>query len=184
MDREALRVLYSRLESDDSFDDLGPWTDTSTHLHGNGAHAGFGVAWRNGYGEPYAYGYLPEGDLADNPALTGTATWSGALLGFTPDAEPVAGDARLGVNLNDLTGTASFSRLESWTAGEAPGNVGSGTRWGHGSLFYDIAVTGNMFRQAGGDEGFLTGAFFGEGHEGMGGTLERDDLTAAFGGSR
>lgn len=34
------------------------------------------------------------------------------------------------------------------------------------------------------DDGFLTGAFFGHAHEGMGGTLERDDLTAALGGRR
>ena len=180
IDREALRALYGRMENGDVPTDFGAWANTSTYLLGNGDHAAFGVAWRNGYGEPWAYGYLPETDLADNTALTGTATWAGALLGFTPEAAPVAGDAEVGVNLNDLTGQADFTSLESWAAGDAPGRW----RWGDGDLRYSVAIVGNTFRQTGGDDGILTGAFFGESHEGMGGTLEREDLTAAFGGKR
>ena len=172
------------MQAGDAYANFGEWANTSTYLLGNGEQTAFGVAWRNGYGEPWAYGYLPETDLADNPALTGTAAWTGILLGFTPEAAPVAGDARLGVNLDDLTGDAMFTGLESWAAGEVPGDAGTGTQWSDGDLAYDIAVTGNTFRQTGGDDGLLTGAFFGQSHEGMGGTLERDDLTAAFGGER
>ena len=139
---------------------------------------------RNGYAEPWVYGYLPDSDLADNPALTGTATWTGALLGFTPNRAPVVGDARLSVGLDTLTGQADFTNLESWAVGQAPGEVGTGEIWGDGDLGYSIAVAGNTFRQTGGDAGILTGAFFGKLHEGMGGVLERDDLTAAFGGRR
>ena len=182
VDREALRALYGgHLDDDPGF---GPWASTSMHVHANGEHAAFGVALRNGYAEPWAYGYLPESDLADNPALTGTATWEGILLGFTPESAPVAGDAEIGVNLNDLTGRADFTGLESWAAGQAPGEVGTGNIWGDGDLGYSIAVIGNTFRQTGGDAGTLTGAFFGESHEGMGGVLERAGLTAAFGGKR
>ena len=65
-----------------------------------------------------------------------------------------------------------------------PGEAGSGTDWSEGDLSYDILVTGNTFRQIGGDDGTVTGAFFGEAHEAMGGVLERTDLTAAFGGTR
>ena len=184
LDREALRALYGRLEPGDLPTDLGDWDNTSFHLQGNGDHAGFGVALRNGYAEPYAYGYMPDSNLADNPSLTGTATWQGILLGFTPEAEPVAGDAALSVELEALTGQADFTDLESWAAGEAPGNSGTGVMWGDGDLGYSITVVGNTFKQTGGDAGILTGAFFGNAHEGMGGTLERDDLTAAFGGAR
>ena len=113
--------------------------------------------------------------------MTGTATWEGLLLGFTPELATVAGDAEVGVNLEDLTGTADFTDLESWAADTVPGEAGTGVTWGDGDLAYSIAVTGNTFRQTGGDDGFLTGAFFGESHEGMGGTLEREDLTAAVG---
>ena len=184
VDREALRVLYGLLADDASIADFGPWSATSTHLHGNGAHAGFGVALRNGYAEPWAYGYLPDRDLAANPALAGSATWSGTLLGFTPDAETVAGDARIGVNLDTLAGRADFTALESWAAAAVPGEVGTGSRWGDGDLGYSIEVRGNTFKQTGGDDGILTGIFTGANHEGAAGTLEREDLTAAFGTSR
>ena len=62
-----------------------------------------------------------------------------------------------------------------------------GVPWGwrpSGDLRYSIVVNGHTFKQTGGDDGILTGAFFGESHEGMGGVLEREDLTAAFGGKR
>ena len=183
-DREALRVLYGRLANGDSPIDFGVWESTSTHVHANGEHSAFGVAMRNGYSEPWVYGYMPNSDLARNAALSGTVTWEGILLGFTPDAAPVAGDAALSVGLDTLTGQADFTSLESWSAGEALGDPGTGETWGGGDLGYSIAVIGNTFRQTDGDAGTLTGVFFGESHEGMGGVLERDDLTAAFGGNR
>ncbi len=184
LDREALRVRYGRLGYQEPLTDFGPWASTSLHLSGHGPHVSFGVAWRNSYGEPWAHGYLPETDLNDNPVLQGTAIWAGALLGFTSAGEPVAGDARIAVGLAQLTGRADFTNMEQWGIGELPGNSGLGARWGDGSLTYSVVVTGNTFKRTGGDAGVLTGAFFGKSHEGVGGTLERDDLTAAFGGSR
>lgn len=182
VDREALRALYS-LAPDADPSSLGPWNRTSVHIHGNGPHAGFGVALRNGYAEPWAYGKLPNTDLSQNAALPGSATWSGELLGFSGRA-PVAGDAEIGVTLATMTGRADFTSLETWAAGAAPGAEGSGTTWLDGDLGYAIAVTGNTFRETGGDDGRLTGIFTGTGHEGAAGTLERSDLTAAFGASR
>ena len=125
IDREALRALYGQLDIGDGPQDLGPWSANSTHLAGNGPHANFGVAFRNGYAEPWAHGYLPDTDLAYNSALSGTATWTGALLGFTPAAAPVAGDAEIGVSLGTLAGTADFTSLETWAAGAAPGAAGT-----------------------------------------------------------
>ena len=177
IDREALRRLYSQSS-------LGPWESASLHIAGHGQQAAFGVALRNGYAEPWAYGHVPSMNLADNPALTGTATWSGALLGLTPEAAAVAGDAAIGVNLGTMTGSADFTELESWAAQSAPGEAGSGTQWLDGDLGYTIAVRGNTFRETGGDDGVLTGIFVGRSHEGAAGTLERSDLTAAFGATR
>lgn len=182
VDREALQVLYGRLGNGDAAANFGPWAQTATHLHGNGPHVGFGVAWRNGYGEPYAYGYLPGHDLESSPELSGAVTWEGALLGFTPQAAAVGGDARINVNMRTLNGRADFTGLEAWSG--APGDVGTGATWGDGDLGYTIMVSGNTFRQTGGDDGTLTGIFTGANHEGVGGTLERQDLTAAFGASR
>ena len=155
----------------------------STHLMGEIPFAEFGVAYRNAFARPWVYGKAPYVNLADS-SLKGDVEWAGDLLGFTPDAETVAGDASLGINLGTLAGQADFTSLESWSAGKAPGAAGTGMQWGDGDLNYSIAVTSNTFSQIGGDDGILTGAFFGESHEGMGGTLERDDLTAAFGGRR
>ncbi len=191
-DREAVRALYSRLENGDSpAADLGPWSSTSVHLAGNGKHANFGVAVRNGYAEPWAHGFHPGEDsccdfsLARNPELSGLVTWEGTLLGFSGRA-PVVGDAEIGVNLATLTGTADFTGLETWVGieGTAPGAAGTGITWLDGDLDYTIAVRGNTFRETGGDDGRLTGIFTGSSHEGAAGTLERSDLTAAFGASR
>ena len=184
VDREALRALYSRLNAGDSFDDLGAWTSSSMHIAGDGPHATFGVALRNGYAEPWAYGVRPATTLANNRSLSGLATWTGALVGLTPSAEAVAGDAEIGVGLATMRGTVNFTTLESWAARAAPGAAGTGTQWLDGDLAYTIAVTGNTFRETGGDDGTLTGIFTGRNHEGAAGTLERSDLTAAFGASR
>ncbi len=183
IDREALRAMYS-LEPGSDPRQLGPWGSVSTHIHGNGLHAGFGVALRNGYAEPWAYGYRPDTDLADNRNLSGSATWAGELLGLTPNTAAVAGDAAISVNLASMTGRADFTNLETWGANSAPGTAGSGTTWFDGDLGYGIAVRGNTFRETGGDDGRLTGIFTGRSHEGAAGTLERTDLTAAFGAAR
>ena len=88
------------------------------------------------------------------------------------------------MDLATLTGSAEFTGLERWAANAAPGALGSGTVWHDGDLSYTIEVRGNTFVQTGGDDGTVTGAFFGPAHEGMGGVLEREDLSAGFGGSR
>ena len=131
---------------------------------------------RNGFAQPWAYGPIPDPDLADNPTLSDNASWTGRLLGLTPIAEVVGGTADMSVELATLDGTLGFDDLESWPAGAAPGAIGSGRQWGDGDLDYSIAVDGNTFIQ--------TGGFFGAGHEAMGGTLERNDIAAGFGGTR
>ncbi len=183
-DREALRVLYGRLQPGDDPFSFGPWTSESLHIHGNGAYAGFGVALRNGYAEPWAYGDSPDEQLAENSRLSGSVTWSGSLLGLTPNAEAVAGSAMIRVDIDTMGGRADFKDLEHWSAGEAPGAAGTGSIWGDGDLAYAIAVIANSFREVGGDDGRLTGVFTGRSHQGVAGTLERSDLSAAFGGAR
>ncbi len=184
VDREALQVLYTKLEPGDAPTSYGYWASASLHIAGNGPHANFGVASRNGIAEPWAHGHMPEIDLTDNTELTGAAVWNGALVGFTPQVEAVTGDAAIRVSLGTMQGAASFTELERWRPRQRPGAAGTGTMWGDGDLDYTIAVRGNTFRETGGDDGRLTGIFTGTGHEGAAGTLERSDLTAAFGASR
>ena len=184
VDREALQALYGRLDNGADPTAFGPWSRVAHHVAGNAAHAHFGVALRNGYAEPWAYGYRPEFNLADNRTLSGSATWSGVLLGLTPQASAVTGEAQIGVDFATMAGRAHFTALESFPAGHVPGMAGTGTQWLDGDLGYTIAVHGNTFQQTGGDDGRVTGIFVGRSHEGAAGTLERSDLSAAFGASR
>ena len=193
IDGEALFAAYGRLApgtlaEDLSPESLGAWDDTSFHLRGDldlaGGEAAFGVAFRNGLARPWAAGTAPLAELVDNSALFGTASWSGALLGVTPEAETVAGQARLTVELRNLDGELAFSGLERWGAEQAPGRAGTGTTWGDGDLGYSLEIRGNTFHRTGGDDGEIAGAFFGAAHEAMGGVLQRDDLSAGFGGTR
>ena len=186
LDREALLAVYGTLQPGatpaDIAADLGPWADESLHVRGDIGGIGFGAALRNGLARPWAAGPRPGIDLADNAQLSGSASWAGRLLGLTPAGATVAGAAGLGVDLATLTGDLDFTALESWAG--APGAPGSGAVFGDGDLNYGIAVRGNTFARASGDAGAVTGGFFGGGHEGMGGTLVRDDLAAGFAGTR
>ena len=182
IDRAMLNAMY-RGEPPYAF---GPWEEESLHIHGMGTHAGFGVALRNGHAEPYSYGYQPTRNFVDSPGMQSVSnvSWEGTLIGLTPDSAAVVGDAAIHVNVSTLAGTANFVSLESWTPYLTPGEKGTGTKFLDGGLNYHITVDGNTFRETGGDKGILTGIFTGQNHEGAAGTLERDDLTAAFGATR
>ncbi len=179
VDREALRALYGPLRNGGGPESLGPWSSTSDHILVDTDVGAFGVrASHNGYAEPWAYGTRPSTDLANNRALSGSVTWQGGLVGFTPSRTPTLGTAEIAVSLGTMTGSATFDDIQTVALD------GSTAQWGDGDLAYTIAVTGNAFRQTGGDAGTLTGIFTGRSHEGAAGTLERSDLTAAFGASR
>ena len=186
LDGQALLAVYGTLEAGDTpadiAADLGPWDDQSMHVRADLGDLAFGASVRDGHVRPWAFGPRPGIDLADNPRLTGSASWDGRLLGLTPSGGTVAGGAGLTIDLDTLRGDLEFTGLESWTG--APGLVGTGATWGDGDLEYLIGIRGNLFGRIGGDEGRITGAFFGAGHEGMAGTLTRDDLAAGFAGSR
>ena len=179
IDADAILALYTAYKrGETSAESLGPWSDTSFHIRGDlsvaGGDVSFGVALRNGLAQPWASGPTPSTNLVDNEELSGVVTWTGALLGITPSTETVVGDSRLAVDLADHDGRLDFTNLQF---------DGGGT-WGDGDLGFSVEVRGDTFVQTGGDAGQVTGAFFGSGHEGMGGVLERDDLSAAFGGKR
>lgn len=192
LDREALQAVYGRLPAGTTperiADELGPWSDTAVHVRGElpiGAReVVFGAALRNGLAQPWAVGPTPPTDLGDNAALSGNVVWTGRLLGLTPQAETVAGAVELAVDLLTMSGALNLTLLEHWPAATAPGTAGSGAAWRDGRLGYRIAVRGNTFVQTGGDAGAVTGAIFGLSHEGMGGVLVREDLSAGFGGKR
>ena len=189
IDSDTLYALYTRFTHEYGFrafdpNDLGPWTDVSFHLRGDMDDVSFGASSRNGLIQPWAHGPSPATNLTDNQALSGSASWAGRLLGFTSESESLAGAADLTINLSTLRGRIDFTGLEHWGVNATPGPIGSGTIWNDGDLRYGVIVRGNTFNQTGGDAGEVTGAFFGAGHEGMGGVVERSDMSAGFGGTR
>lgn len=194
LDREALLAVHDRLEpgtpARDVYWRLGPWEDTSTVTYGYlpipGGAVRFGAAEMNDHVQAWSYGPTPWTSLEDNPRLLGSATWRGRLLGMTPASEVVGGAASLQVHLWNLEGNLDFTALESWSPGAAPGVIGTGNQWLDGDLHYPIEVSGNSFWRTweSGDDGKVVGSFFGIAHEGMGGVLKRDDLSAGFGGRR
>ena len=88
------------------------------------------------------------------------------------------------MDLAGLNGSAAFTGLEHWSAGEPPGSAGTGMRWGDGDLRYSIKLDGNHLRSTTGDEGYVSGRFVGERHEGAVGILEHPDLAAGWGALR
>ena len=190
IDRDALYAFYGRLNPDAAGhaaynpNSLGPWTDVSFHLRGDMEDVSFGVSSRNGLLQPWAFGPSPAMNLSDNQALSGSVSWTGRLLGFTSRSESLAGAADLTINLSTLRGRIDFTNLEHWGVHAAPGAIGSGQMWNDGDLRYGVVVRGNSFVQTGGDAGEVTGMFYGAEHQGMGGVLERPDLSAGFAGVR
>ena len=170
------------------FEDLGPWDDTPVHIQDRvdlgDWDVTFGVRLGNGSSEPWVSGPVPSTELENNQDLSRSASWSGHLLGLTSATEIVRGNAALTIQLETLDGELGFTMLESWPSGEMSEAVGTGTPWGDGDLHYLVSVQGNTFVGAGGDAGMVTGSFFGDSHEAMGGVVEHHDLTAVFGGKR
>ena len=189
IDAAGLQALYTRLGEETEPEDLsasslGAWSRQTIHLNGELDDIAFGVRHANGVSMPWTSGSEPPSALRDSNKLSGTATWRGGLLGFTPALETVGGNAEIGIDLDTMDGRADFTELQSWPAGTAPGALGTGSRWNAGRLGYAIAVGGNYLRSTGGDVGIVNGQFYGAGHEGVAGSLERHDLTAAFGAAR
>ena len=196
IDRDGLAGLYL-LNIGDTPDDLGPWSDTSMNIRGELGDASFGVRSNNGVSTPWIDGPEPGTNLA-GPAgigglpdlarhISGTVTWRGALVGFTPSVEAVTGDADLEVDLGPTR-----RRPDARSSFRLAGNLHfdnivyheTGVPWIFGTLDYGVTVSQNTFVGTGGNEGAVAGAFFGSQHEWMAGTLDRSDLIATFGGER
>ena len=177
-------LSYRRVSTSYSFpDQLGGWL----HIRGDidaVPGAAFGVAANNNQGvlEPWAMGPEPASLLSENAALSGYVRWHGMFMGYGVGVV-VASDADLSIDLETLDGYFELSRMGYWTSftDVAPG---TGTIWGTGSLGYVVDISGNTFTSVGGADGAVEGIFVGAAHEGMAGTLRRNDLVGAFGGSR
>lgn len=186
IDGEALMTAYALYDDGETDADinsasLGPWARTIPALHGEvttgGGMTRFGVEYRTQYTRAWDEGPMPATTLAAS-RLTGTATWTGELVGFTDTGTAVDGDAGLTVDIADMDGTAAFTDLMAGSASWGP------------DLSTAISVTGNHIEstEGGGWVGF-DAQFRGSGHEAVTGAfrwerLDTGNLTAAFGAVR
>ena len=178
-DAAGILALYMCLGTDAepehlSITSLGAWEGETTDPTRSLSQVSFGARHANGITVPWTTGVEPAQALADNSRLQGTATWNGDLIGFTPTLDGAQGDAEISVNLGTMNGRADFAGLENE----------DGSTWGDRNLGYAITVGANYLRSTGGDTGTVNGQFYGPNHEGVGGPVERVDLTAAFGARR
>ena len=186
LDGEALMTAYALYDDGETDADinsasLGPWARTIPALHGEvttgGGTTHFGAEYRTQYTRVWDEGPIPATTLAAS-RLTGTATWTGELVGFTDAGTAVDGDAGITVDIADMDGTAAFTDLMAGSASWGP------------DLSTAISVTGNHIEstEGGGWVGF-DAQFRGTGHEAVTGAfrwerLDTGNLTAAFGAAR
>ena len=166
IDREVLQIMYMSQDSV-TYNDWGEWSDTSHHLLGMTPDddLSFGVALFNGLPQPWASGVVPTVDLADNRRLSGTATWTGALLAYSGPS-PLHGNASLQVGLSTLGDPDAEQDLQFRDIYYL-NRYGSDSddRWFHTrDIDYKVGVVGNTFLNVGDEEGLVVGAFFGESH--------------------
>ena len=189
IDREVLQIMYMSQESD-IYNDWGEWSDVSHHLAGRteDGHLNYGVALFNGLPQPWARGTTPDMVLADNRRLRGTATWEGHFFGYSGPS-PLIGDAELQVRLATLADPDNeqdlrFRDIYFLNRFE---DVSQRSWFPTRDIDYKVNVYDNLFvnvQAEGYEEGWVIGAFLGEAHEHMAGTLKRTDMVGAFGGSR
>jgi len=186
IDGEALMTAYEVFNDGHTPDEinptsLGPWAETLPALHGevttDGGTARFGVEYRTQWTRAWDEGPVPATPLARS-GLTGTATWTGEMIGYTDAGTAVEGDAGITVDIADMDGTAAFTDL-----------MAGGASWGP-DLSTRIDVDGNHIEstQGGSWVGF-DAQFRGAGHKAVTGVFRWEDtatgnLTAAFGAAR
>ena len=186
IDGEALMTAYALYDDGETDDDinhasLGPWAAAIPAINGevrtDGGTARFGAEYRTQWTRVWDEGPMPATSLAAS-TLTGTATWTGELVGFTDTGQEATGDAGVSVNLYSMRGTAAFTDIQA-----------DSSSWGP-DLSTAVSVTGNHITSTqGGPWVGFDAQFGGTGHEAVTGAFrwERNDtgnLTAAFGAVR
>ena len=188
LDGEALMTAYTVFDDgatdrDINYASLGAWATTiptiSGELSTTGGDVSFGAEYRTQWTRAWDAGPVPATTLADSP-LTGTATWTGAMVGYTDGGQEATGDAGISVNLSSLRGTTEFTDIQA-----------GGSPWAFGrDLETAIQVSGNHIESTqGGPWVGFDAQFRGSGHEAVTGAfrwerIDTGNLTAAFGAGR
>lgn len=188
LDGEALMTSYTVYDGGEfgtaiNYTSLGSWATTIPTIRGElstpGGDVSFGAEYRTQWTRAWDAGPTPATTLAAS-GLRGTATWTGAMVGYTDAGQETTGDSELSVNLYSLRGTAEFTDIRA-----------GGSPWASGrDLETAIRVSGNHITSTqGGPWVGFDAQFRGTNHEAVTGAfrwerVDTSNLTAAFGGTR
>ncbi|MDE0055047.1 MAG: hypothetical protein OXT64_12460 [Gammaproteobacteria bacterium] len=128
--------------------------------------------------------WVDAGYMAAPPpdVLLGRASYKGLLLGYTASGFTAQGDAELSVNFDSNSGSAKFDQIQT-----TDGNTWN--MWNRLGYRYDLNLYAHYFdsrTDARDNDGIpdVVGTFYGWDAEVAAGTLQRPEITAAFGAER
>ena len=154
----------------------GNWTGRVQTVFDKADGMQFGVhrVWHTGGYRAINIPWVDGGFMSVPPesTLSGTASWSGALVGVADGTTAVTGAADLQFEFGDNSGSAEFHSIRDFE-----GVMQNRTGW-----HYDLYVNGTYF-DSDDEDGIpdVVGAFYGFDAEVAAGTLQRPEITAAFG---
>ncbi len=106
---------------------------------------------------------------------SGTATWSGIMLGFNLAAtEAYHGDAEITANLADADVDVAFTNIHELFTGIAQNDI----------TFSNVPLTPEGFALGARPDSRIAATFYGTGHAEVGGTFEHGDVLGAFGATK
>lgn len=137
--------------------------------------------WRGQLGEATVNGYrtIMAGSVGNQPRtnpVSGSATWTGAMVGIDrqPPSDPLRGDATLTYDFAYEDIELAFTNVQSLS-----GASYSNTQW------RNIPVRRGRFSFGDGRTGdYMSGSFYGDQHEEVGGVFDQSQVVGAFGAKR
>lgn len=118
------------------------------------------------------------GEASGTTPLSGSATWSGVMVGgdnsnTANKGNRIQGDAMLTFDLANVDLGIAFTNIRDLDAGGLHSNM----------TWSDVPVTGGQFG-TGSTGDSIEGQFYGPNHEEVGGIFERNEIIGAFGANR
>ena len=183
---KVVQVLYQGDEVQKGEEYFGAWTEYQAFLAVEETWAtstGPGGSWESGsefFG--ISYGQIS----ASNPTGTGTATWTGMMVGRDtgspqPDTHDrsaatfghlIMGDARVTVDLANPAVDVAFTGVRDVTANASRADM----------TWSNIPLVSGQFSNP--DGSVMAGSFLGPNHEEVGGVFDKDSIAGAFGAVR
>ena len=153
---------FSGTRTNHSFDDWGYWAKQDDETL-------FKAFIRGDAEDEVPYTLHVEGTQSGSNPVSGSAVWSGGVRAFDthPDTlgTPVSGDAEIEVDFSAATLDVEFTDFTE----------------SHGDMTWqDLSIVNGAFQHRNGLD-TLDGAFYGDDHEGIAGSFERNRLRGIFG---